>query len=239
MKACQGKGSVCNQCKGRYCANKVSIFSILTEQHLVQITDGIYRKDYKKGDNIFFEGDIADKLYLINKGKVKILRYTKEGKEQIMYILAEGDFIGDLNLFKKGQQKFNAVALEDTNVCILTKEAFDEVLKNSPEIALKILQMMSEKVVSLEESIERLGINDVESRLVGLLLNMINDFGTPEGSTIVLKMPLSREDLANYIGTSRETVSRKLAALQSESLIELDGNKRIIIKDLAALELLK
>lgn len=101
----------CEGCSGKYCATKVSIFSILDEQNIKDIIGMINRRKYKKGQIIFFEGDISDKLYIINKGKIKIYRYTKEGKEQILYILSEGDFIGDLSLLKKGKHEFNAEAL--------------------------------------------------------------------------------------------------------------------------------
>lgn len=227
---------ICKLCKGRYCTNKISIFSILKEEHLAKITNGIFRKTYNKGDMIFHEGDIADKLYLLSSGKVKIYNFTKDGNEQILYVLSEGDLTGDVNLFKKGQHKFNAQALENTNVCILTKDAFDEIIRSNPDIALQIMQLVYERVTSLEESLQRLGTKDIESRLAGLLISFIKDFGTPTGKRVFLDIPLSREDMANQIGSTRETVSRKLTALQNEGLITLDGNKRIIIEDLKALE---
>lgn len=227
---------VCNLCKGRYCSNKISIFSILTEEHLGEITSGIYRKSYNKGDVIFQEGDVADKLYLINRGKIKIYNYTKDGNEQILYILTEGDFTGDSNLFNKGQHKFSAEALDETNICILTKSAFDEIIKKNPEIALQIMQLVYEKVTTLEDSVQRLGNKDIESRLAGLLISFIKDFGQPTDKRVFLDIPLSREDMANQIGSSRETVSRKLQSLQSDGIITLDGNKRIIIEDLKKLE---
>ncbi|MBS4537633.1 Crp/Fnr family transcriptional regulator [Clostridium sp. D2Q-11] len=227
---------VCNLCQGRYCARKVSIFSILQEEQLAEVTDKINIKKFKKGEMLFFEGDISDKLFLINKGKIKAFRYTKDGKEQIIYILAEGDFIGDMSLIKEGEFKFNAEAMEDSNVCILTKDDFDKILLNNPDIALKILKVIHERVANLEDQIQRLGTKDIESRLAGLLLSLIKDFGTPMDTIVELDIPLSREDMANYIGSTRETVSRKLSSLQDEGIIELIGNKKIIIKDLNALE---
>lgn len=227
---------VCKLCKGRYCSKKISIFSILKEEHLAKITSGIHRKSYKKGEIIFKEGDIADRLYLINSGKIKIYNYTKEGNEQILYLLTEGDFTGDSNLFNKGQHKFSAEALVDTNICILTKDAFDEIIRNNPDIALQIMQLVYEKVTVLEDSVQRLGNKDIESRIAGLLISFIKDFGKPIDKRVFLDIPLSREDMANQIGSSRETVSRKLQALQNEGIITLDGNKRIIIENLERLE---
>ncbi|NBI07446.1 Crp/Fnr family transcriptional regulator [Senegalia massiliensis] len=233
MSNCNG---VCDLCQGKYCAKKVSIFSILPEEELAQITNKLEVRKYKKNDMLFFEGDISDKLFLINKGKIKAFKYTRDGKEQIIYILAEGDFIGDMSLIKQSEFKFNAIAMEDSTISILTKKDFDKILLNNPTIALKILGVIHDRVVNLENQIQRLGTKDIESRLAGLLLSLIKDFGTPKESIVELEIPLSREDMANYIGSTRETVSRKLSSLQDDNIIELIGNKKIIIKDLNLLE---
>lgn len=235
MSVC-GTEEACRKCKGRYCASKASIFSILEEPQLKEITDKIISRTYKKGEMIFFEGDISDKLYVINNGKVKVFKYTKEGKEQILYIVSSGDFLGDLSLLKKSEFKFNAEALEDVNICQLTKDDFDQVVKENPEISLKILEVLYERIFKLENLVQSLSTKDIETRISGLLLGLIKDFGEPEGDKVRLELPLSREDMANYIGVTRETISRKLNSMQEEGIISLLGNKTIILNDLQYLE---
>ncbi|MFA5523494.1 MAG: Crp/Fnr family transcriptional regulator [Tissierellales bacterium] len=227
---------ICNLCKGKYCAHKVSIFSVLTEEQLTKLTEKIVHKNFKKGQIIFFEGDISDKLYVINKGKIKIFKYTREGKEQILYILSEGDFVGDLSLLKKDEFKFNAEALEDANICVLAKDDFDDMLKENPEISINILQVVYDRVIKLENLIQSLSTKDIEARIAGLLLSFVKDFGIRKGNFIELELPLSREDIANYIGVTRETISRKLGSMQDQGVIDLIGSKRIIIKDIEELE---
>lgn len=231
-----GTTEACKKCKGRYCASKASIFSILEEPQLKEITEKINRRSYKKGEMIFFEGDISDKLYVINSGKVKVFKYTKEGKEQILYIVSSGDFLGDLSLLKKDEFKFNAEALEDVSICQLTKDDFDSVVRENPEIALKILEVLYERIFKLENLVQSLSTKDIEIRISGLLLGLIKDFGEPQGNIIKLDLPLSREDMANYIGVTRETISRKLNSMQEEGIITLQGNKTIILNDLEYLE---
>lgn len=231
-----GTEEACKKCKGRYCASKASIFSILEEPQLKEITDKIVSRTYKKGEMIFFEGDISDKLYVINNGKVKVFKYTKEGKEQILYIVSSGDFLGDLSLLKKSEFKFNAEALEDVNICQLTKDDFDNVVKENPEISLKILEVLYERIFKLENLVQSLSTKDIEARISGLLLGLIKDFGEPEGDIVRLELPLSREDMANYIGVTRETISRKLNSMQEEGIISLLGNKTIILNDMQYLE---
>lgn len=231
-----GSQEACKKCKGRYCASKASIFSVLEEPQLKEITDKITKKAYKKGEIIFFEGDTSDKLYVITTGKIKVFKYTKEGKEQILYIIGEGDFLGDLSLLKKDEFKFNAEALEDVDMCQLTKDDFDKVVKENPEISLKILEVLYERIFKLENLVQSLSTKDIESRISGLLLSFIKDFGVPENNVIRLELPLSREDMANYIGVTRETISRKLNSMQEEGIIDLIGNKIIVLKDLEYLE---
>lgn len=222
----------CEKCTGKYCAKKVSIFSTLKDEQIKEIADTVVHRNYKKGQIIFFEGDISDKLYIINKGKVKIFKYTKEGKEQILYILTNGDFTGDLSLLKKGKLEFNAEALEDTAVCTLTKEDFDKILEKNPQITLKILEVVHDRLVSLENLIQRLSTKDVEARIAGVILTLMNNFGEETKGGIVLELPLSREEIGNYSGLTRETVSRTLTGMQDSGIIELVGNKKIIIKDI-------
>ncbi|WP_127837062.1 Crp/Fnr family transcriptional regulator [Clostridium prolinivorans] len=226
----------CEKCTGNYCSRKAPILSILDDTQLKKVIGKITRKKYKKGQILFFEGDVSDKFYIINKGKVKIFKYTKEGKEQILYILSEGDFIGYLSLLKKGKFDFNAEALDDVNMCILTKDAFDDIVKKNPEISLKILENLHDRVVSLENLVKILSTKDIEARIADLLKVFAREFGHEEEEGIIIDMPLSREEMANYIGVTRETMSRKLSAMEDEGILELIGNKKIIIKDLKSLQ---
>lgn len=227
---------ICKQCTGKYCTKKISIFSILEDQQQKALTKSIIHRTFKKGSIIFAEGDISDKFYLITQGKVKLSKYTRDGYEQLLYILAEGDYLGDLSLLKKSKSACSAEAIEDTTVCILTKDDFDNTLKTTPALAIKIMELLHDRIINLEYLLQTLGMKEVESKLTGLLLGFIKDFGTPSKEGIVLDLPLSREDIGNHIGASRETVSRKLSVMQDEGILELDGHKKIIIKNLSKLE---
>jgi CRP/FNR family transcriptional regulator, anaerobic regulatory protein len=214
-----------------YSMTKIPIFSMLEEKQLNSISDLIAHSEYKKGQVIFSQGELWNKLYIIHKGKVKIYKYTKEGKEQILYILSEGDFIGDMNLFKQSDFQFNAVALEHVVMCTLNNEEFKIIVKNNPEMTFKILEEVQDRLLNLERLIQTLSTKDVESRLASMLLSFIKSFSKETTKGIELKVPLNREDMANFIGITRETISRKLASLQEAGIIELVRGKKIIIKD--------
>lgn len=221
----------CIKCTGKYCVSKVYIFSALQPEAFKKISDIIITRKYRKGQVIFFEGDVEDKLYIVNQGKIKIYKYNREGREQILYILSEGDFIGDMSLLKKGNFQFNAEALEDTLICTIAKDDFDEIITRNPEITLKILEVLHDRLMNLENLIQNLSTKDIEIRIASMLLSFAGDFGVEDESGIIINLPLNREEMANYIGVTRETISRKLTSLQDEGVIELIGNKKLIIKD--------
>jgi CRP/FNR family transcriptional regulator len=226
----------CATCTGKYCAEKVSIFSVLNKEQLAKLLSMITHRKYSRGQVIFFEGDMSDRLYIINRGKAKIYTYTKEGKEQILYLVSEGDFIGDLSLLKKDKYEFNAEALEETNVCMLSKDDFDRVIRENPGITLNILEYVHDRIQRLERLIQTLSTKDVEARIAGLLISFAKEFSHDDKDGLIIELPINREEMANYIGVTRETISRKLASLQDENIIELVGNKKIIIKDMELLE---
>lgn len=231
---CRGCG--CYKCTGKYCAQKVYIFSDLNEQQIIEIVNLIERKDFKKGENIFLEGDISDRLYIVNNGSMKVFRYTKEGKEQILYVMSSGDSLGELNLLKKNKFKYSAAALEDTNFCTISKDNFDELLKKYPEISFKILESLYNRIERLEDLVQNLSTKDIETRIADLLLHFIENSDVDAEGEIELDMPLTREEMGSYIGTTRETISRKLAAMQEMGIIQLSGSKKITIKDMKKLQ---
>lgn len=226
----------CAKCTSKYCAKRVSIFSILEEKEISEVVEKITTRRYKKGQMIFFEGDIADKLYIVSSGSMKIFKYTKEGKEQILYILTNGDFIGDRSLLKRGKFDFNAEALEDSSICTLSKEDFDNVVRSNPEIPIKILESVHDRLLSLENLVQSLGTKDVEARIAALILSFAKNFGNQTEEGLLIDLPLNREEMGNYIGITRETISRKLTSMQDEGVIELIGNRKVLIKDKEMLE---
>lgn len=226
----------CCSCNHKYCAKKVSLFKSLSDKDLNNIVNLITKKSFHKGDVVFSEGEIFDKLLIINTGSIKVYKYTKEGKEQILYILKEGEFLGDLNLLKKNIFKFNATALEATDLCIIHKDDFDTLIKTNPDISIKVLEYAHDRIASLENLVQTLTTKDVEVRLASLLLSLSKTFGIKTNKGIEITLPLTREDMANFIGVTRETISRKLSYFQSENIIEIFENRLILIKDIDILQ---
>ncbi|WP_099192673.1 Crp/Fnr family transcriptional regulator [Tepidibacter mesophilus] len=228
--------SCCERCKNKLCASKIYIFENLSNEELIEIIKMTGHEDYNKKETIFVEGENANKLYLINEGKIKLFKYTKDGKEQILHILSDGDFFGELNLFNKGEYNFNAQAISQTKLCTLTKEKMRNLILERPEIGLKILEVIGSRLSNLESLAQNLATNDVEVRIAYMLLELKDKYGKeiPEG--IEIDIPITREDMSNYTGVARETISRKLKKFEEENIIELVGIKKIIIINQEKLE---
>lgn len=219
----------CDRCKNQLCASKVPIFSNLNNEELLEIVNMTGHNNYSKGENIFLEGDEAETLYLINEGKIKLYKYTKDGKQQILHILSEGDFFGELNLFKNSQYGFSAEAIGSSKICTLTKDKMKSIILSKPEIGIKILEVVGDRLSKVESLAQHLATNDVESRLAYLLVDMMESYGKKTAKGIEIELPISREDMSNYTGVARETISRKLKKFEEEGYIKLVGTKRVII----------
>lgn len=225
----------CGSCN-EPCAKNIAIFSTLSHEELLKIVNMTEHKDFKENDVLCREGEKSDKLFLIREGRVKICKITKEGKEQIVYVLSKGDFFGENTLFTSDNiSNFSAYAITDAKLCILKKENLERILLQNPEISLKIIQEMADRINSAENLAQTLATKDVEARLATVLIEFMNKYGQKKEEGIYIKLPLNREQIANYCGITRETVSRRLSKFDKMGIIKLKGNKGLIIKDKEAL----
>ncbi len=227
----------CGNCNHTLCAKKVPIFSFLSDEELKKIVDMTGHKSYKKGNLLCSEGEKSDTLFIINEGGVKISKLTKDGKEQIVHIFTSGDFFGELSLFSNDETyNFDVYAISDLKVCTLTKENMNEILLTNPEISLKLLQVITKRLTQTENLAQNLATNDAEIRIAYMLLEFAEKYGIPTDQGMQVKLPINREEMANYVGVTRETISRKLSIFEELGIINLIGNKILIIKQIDVLK---
>ncbi|ADL68611.1 transcriptional regulator, Crp/Fnr family [Thermoanaerobacterium thermosaccharolyticum DSM 571] len=218
------------ECK--YCAQVVHIFKDLNEEELRAISGMTKEGFYAKGNIIINEGDRIDNIYIIHKGKIKVYKINLDGKEQILYILKDGDTFGENSIFKEQKATFYAEAMDDVKLCLLSKEDFMGIISRNPEIALKIMNYLLERLQNIESLVKDITTEDVKTRLLSMILKLADKEGIKSSDGIKLKLYLSREDIANLLGTTRETISRKLHELEDDGIIKFLSNKEILLKDI-------
>jgi CRP/FNR family transcriptional regulator, anaerobic regulatory protein len=227
----------CINCTHTLCAKKVPIFSFLSDGELSKIVDMTGHKSYKKGDVLCTEGEKSDTLFIINEGGVKLSKLTKDGKEQIVHIYTSGDFFGELSLFSTNETyNFDVFAITDLKICTLTKQHMDEILITNPAIALKLLEVITKRLTQTENLAQNLATKDAEIRIAYILLEFAEKYGVAVSQGIQVNLPINREEMANYAGVTRETISRKLTIFEELGIIAFKGTKIIIIKQLNILK---
>ena len=225
----------CHHCLDHddYCISLVPIFNHLEAEQMDEIMTLIHSKSYKKGEDIYQSGNKSDALYIVRSGRVKIYRISESGKEQILRILNPGDFTAELALFNESVHDAYASALSDTDVCMIRRDDLQILLSKYPNISIKILSELSHRLAQSETQTTRL-TERVELRIALFLVESLDN--NSQSNTITL--PMSKKDLASYLGTSPETISRKLLEFEDAGLIKQISNKDIEILDIDGLLLI-
>lgn len=220
----------CQICKSR----QDSLFNFCTADELEHLSGVKYCQSYKKGQTIFYEDHRASGLYCLNFGKVKLTKLGSEGKEKIIRLAGAGDWIGYKALITNDPLTASAVALEDTSACFIPASDFFYVLNNNAEFQTKFTQLVCRTLTNAEDEIVDIAYKSVRERLAEALLLLKRKYeGEPADDTDVV-LSITREDLANLIGTAKETVIRLLSDFKSDGIIESQGRK-IVLKDQPAL----
>ncbi|GJM61017.1 MULTISPECIES: response regulator [Persicobacter] len=194
-------------------------------------------KTYKRKEIIYHEEAIPNGLFFISKGKVKTYKTNEDAKEYITGLFKAGDFIGYMALLEITNYTESAMALEDSEICFIPKEDFFSLLTSKREVAHKFIKILSNNLKESEERLLNLAYNSVRQRVAEALIMLegrYNEKDKPGDFT----MSITREDLANIVGTSTESVIRTLADFKDEGLIEIRG-RNIKVIELGRLQSIK
>ncbi len=211
------------------------VFSDLSDGELEEIVPFMVKRKLRKDTVIFHEGDPAAAFYLVKTGRVKIYKVSHEGREQVLAIIDSGQIFGDVPMFDGGPYPASAATMVDSEIYLIRRDDFQDLLKRHPEIALKIISVLGARLRQALELIRDLSFKQVPHRLAGLLLKLADRYGKEADGRVRIDLPLSRKDLADIAGTSRETVTRELKRIERAGLIEVD-RRRIAIVDREGLE---
>ncbi|WP_020526933.1 response regulator [Flexithrix dorotheae] len=182
-------------------------------------------RKYKNKNNIYLEGDLANALYFINKGKVKTYKTNTDGKDYITGLFEDGDFIGYISLLEGSNHAESAMVLEDSEICVIPKDDFIKLIYNNRDVANKFIKMLSNDLLEKEEQLLTLAYSSVRQRVAEALLMLEEKLDKDKENAI----SITRENLAGIVGTAIESVIRTLSDFKDEKLIEIKGKKISII----------
>ena len=215
------KHVTCSTCGAR----KGSLFGSFCDHEISQLEDNKSCAFYKKGQPLFIEGSFPRGVFCLNQGKVKVFARGDEGKEQIIHISKEGDIIGFRAMFSGETYKVSATTLEECNICFISKEDFLNMIDTNPILRNGIMKELSKELGERAIFLTNMAQKSVRERLAFALLILGDIYGEEQ-------INLTREDMANFVGTATETLIRHLKDFKEEGIIEIHTRKlEIINKD--------
>ena len=210
------------------------LFQRLQPEQIAALENRCRVRMFPRSTPIYLPSDHANGVLLLAQGRVKIGSFTEDGKQAILAFIEPGELFGELALMGGTQREEYAEAVEKSTIVLIPNEVMQQLLTESPEISLGITRLMGLRRQRIERRLKYLLFRSNRERLVHLILELAEQYGRETAAGLELKIKLSHQDLANIIGSTRETVTVVLGELQSEGFIEL-GRRKIIVKNLPRL----
>lgn len=203
----------------------VPLFVDLDDADLEQMVPLCRQRTISKGNVIFYEDDPGTSCYIILSGKVKIVVNADDGREHILGVLQDNDFFGEMSLIDGEPRSASAICVEDTQLVNIQRDEFLKLLRNNPDITLKLLVTLSQRLRAADRNMESLAFLSAPGRVARLLLELGRENGERTAEGLSFTHNMTRQELASLAGTSRETLTRVLMDYQDRGLIVLDKNR--------------
>ena len=208
---------------------RINLFKEIPADDMEELARVTRMESAKKKETIFLPGESSQQVYLLKTGRVKISRVSEEGREITLAILEPGEIFGEIEILEGSARDTIAEAMEESQLCVIQKEQFLSLIRKRPELSFRLTKLIGLRLRRIESRVEDLVFRDVPSRLAHLLIQLSENYGktTPEG--IFLNIKITHQEMANLIGSIRETVSATLGEFKKEGLITFEGRKIIIL----------
>lgn len=221
---------------GPSCVGIVPLFADLTPQEQAEVAALARPLRRHRGESIHRPGDAVSHLLVVHRGRVRISHVAPSGHEQLIRVLEPGDFVGEASFVTGSRPEDHATALSDVELCSFEHRDLGALVERHPDIALRMLRAVTSRLEATERMLADITSSDVEARLAGYLLDLpARRSSGAEGGSLEVRLPLAKKDVASLLGTTPETLSRKLALLAEQQLITVSG-RTVTILDLQSLE---
>ena len=220
--------------KARDILIRSQLFGGLPEEHITEIEKIAVDRYFNKGDIIFYDGDEGSGFYLVVAGNVSVYKLSPDGKEQILHIVKEGDTIGAVPVFSGKSFPANARAISKSHLLFFDRKKFIQLIIDKPTLTMNIFALLSMRLREFTIQVENLSLKEIPGRLASYLLYLSQE----QDSKDLIKLNISKLQLANLLGTGPESLSRALGNMKIKKLIEEKGEtihliNRSLLEELA------
>ncbi len=209
---------------------KIDLFKNLSDEELKELEAYLVTGNYRKKEDIFSEGDQPEWFYIVSKGKVKITKLSHEGKEIILEIISPADIFGGVAVIRGFPYPANAVAMEDSEVIKISRRNLMRLVDRFPNLMYCIALQLGDRMKSSYDSLKNIALERVEARIAALLLKLSNKIGVETKEGVLIDMRLTKQDVADMVGTTVETSIRTFSKFKKEGLVT-DSDGKFIIRD--------
>jgi CRP/FNR family transcriptional regulator len=214
---------------------KIPIFSELNEFQLSALSELVIVRKYKKKQIIFVEDEPGEAIHIVMDGKVKLTKSSPDGREIILSIRQSGEIFAEVVLFDGGSYPATAEAIEDAKIGLLRNNDVEQLITNNSTISISIIKTLSKRLRISQQKVHDLALKDTQGSMVSTLKRLAKEHGVPSENGIMIDLNLTHQELANFIGTSRESANRLISDLKKDNIVSVDKGKITII-DIKRLE---
>jgi len=199
---------------------KSGIFSSLSESEIKKISSLFEQIEFKNNESIFLEGDPSDKFYILADGNVKVLKHTVMGKDIILEIMSPGDVFGGVAVLDRKPYPASAQAMESITAIRISRQNLFRIMEEYPILKLEIVRYFSDKLRDAHEMLKNIATERVEKRIAALMLKLSEKVGVDEGGYRKIDFPLTRQEIAEMVGTTVETCIRTMSKFQKKGMVK-------------------
>lgn len=207
---------------------KLPLFGDVSHETLTRLAEKVELREMRRRQVIYLPGDPGQSVFFINGGRIKISKVTRDGKELTLAYRGPGEIFGELTIVEGGPREEMAEAMESALVTELDRAEFDKVLKTESSVGYKLTKIVTQRRRELENKLEQLVFKDVNAKLAELLLRLAAEHGIEDSRGTLVAIKITHQEMANLIGSTRETVSLTLSQFKKKGLIDNDGRKVIL-----------
>ena len=212
-----------------------NLFSNLKEDSMMELNKIAKEKEIDKNQPIYFPNEPSSSIFMLKMGRVKISRYSDDGKEMIMAFINPGEVFGEMAYLGEGERTDIALTVEPSYICAINKDDFAQFIEKNPALNLKVTRIIGLKLKKYSERIEDLVFKDAKQRVVSFITKLAEENGKKIGDQIFVKPFLKHQDIADLTACARQTVNDVLTDLREKKIIDFD-RKKLVVSDLVKLK---